>query len=82
MGIDIPEKWESNEKLKTLATDMGYDTVMDMLQVASTDSVVPGICMNDDCCYSDDVEPDQAEGICEECDKNTVKSCLVIAEII
>ncbi len=36
------------------------------------DSVSPGICMNDDCDYSTEVEPDQRVGWCEECQDGTV----------
>jgi hypothetical protein len=68
------------EALERLAQDEGYDHPMAMLEARHTDSVVPGICLI--CGYSTDVEPDQNRGYCEECCKNTVKSCLILAGII
>ncbi len=46
------------------------------------DSVVPGICANDGCDYTCDVEPDSDGGWCEVCDTNTVKSGLILLGII
>lgn len=46
------------------------------------DSVAPGICMNDGCDYITEVEPDQSEGYCENCDTCTVTSALVLAGAI
>lgn len=69
-------------KNEQLAEDYGFSDVMDMLEMASIDSMVPGICVNDDCNYSTDVEPDQREGYCENCGTQTVQSCLIIEEII
>ncbi len=69
-------------KLERLAEIEGFGDVMEMLEDAVTDSVVPGICTNPDCDYSTSVEPDQAHGWCEECSEGTVKSVLLLAEII
>ncbi len=69
-------------KLQRLAEIEGFTDVMELLEANAFDSVVPGICMNDDCDYSDGVEPDSDSGWCENCNANTVKSCLVLAEII
>lgn len=69
-------------KLEILASDYGFDSVDDMLQEACFDAVVPGICLRDDCDYSTEVEPDQNEGWCEECEEGTVASCLILAGII
>ena len=65
-------------KLKDLLSIEGIDDD-DMFSVAN-DSVQPGICINDDCDYTTQVEPDQEEGYCEECETNTVKSlqCLIL----
>ena len=71
-----------SEKLTQLAELEGYTDEMDMLQEASCDSVVPSICVNQGCDYTTGMEPDQDEGWCEECETNTVKSCLVLAGII
>ena len=55
---------------------------MEMLQEATFDSVAKGICMNEGCDYTCEVEPDSDNGYCEICGTNTVKSCLMIAGII
>ena len=69
-------------KLLTLAKGEGFDDVHDMLQAAIYDSVCPGICTNDGCNYTIEVEPDQREGWCESCHTNTVASGMVLAGII
>lgn len=65
-----------------LADYYGYDDIMDMLQAATFDSVSPGICMNDGCDYTCDIEPDSDSGWCEECNTNTIHSALILAGII
>lgn len=69
-------------KLQTLAEIEGYPTGEDLLEAFITDSVVPGICKKPDCDYSCEVEPDQTQGWCEECEAGTVVSCMVLAGII
>jgi len=68
-------------KLQTLANSEGL-TVMDLLREAVADSVCPGICMRPDCDYTCEIEPDQDRGWCEVCGAGTVKSALMLAEII
>jgi len=68
-------------KLEKLAEIEGTDD-FEMLVEASLDSVVPGICTNKDCDYTCSVEPDQDRGFCENCQTQTVKSCLILAELI
>lgn len=69
-------------KLQRLADLEGYADPMDMLEEASMDSICPGICMNPNCDYTIEVEPDQTKGWCEDCQTNTVKSALVLAGVI
>ena len=69
------------DKLTELADIEGQDE-MAMLEQAVIDSVVPGICMNEDCDYTTGVEPDSDSGWCEFCGTNTVKSCLMLANIM
>lgn len=73
-------------KLQTLMEIEGYDDEMDFLEGECMGdgwrSGVPSICMNEDCDYSTDMEPDQDRGWCEECQTNTVKSALILAGII
>ena len=69
-------------KLATLAEDWGFSEVMDMFEAATFDSVSPGICMNNGCSYSTEVEPDQDRGWCEECGPNSVRSALICGGLI
>ena len=67
-------------KLAKIAEAEGFPTIDDLFEAAAADSVVPGICMT--CDWVCDVEPDQDQGWCENCDANTVQSALVIAGLI
>jgi hypothetical protein len=69
-------------KFDTLLMHYGYDDPMQMLEDATFDSVAPGICSNPGCDYSTEVEPDQDRGWCEECETQTVQSCLVMMGMI
>ncbi len=69
-------------KLEKLAAMEGYDDVDQLFECRALDSTVPGICMEQGCDFTADYEPDQDQGWCECCDKNTVKSALVIAGFI
>lgn len=75
-------KPKAQSKLETLADIEGYADIMDLLEAVSTDSVCPGICMNKDCDYTAEVEPDSTSGWCEECSTQTVKSALILAGVI
>lgn len=69
------------QKLDELADIEGME-VQEMLERAVTDSVVPAICMTFACDYVEQMEPDQDQGWCDVCEKNTVKSCLILAGLI
>ena len=68
-------------KISDLAEVEGMD-VMEMLERAVMDGRSPGICMNEGCNYTTEVEPDQNAGHCESCNTQTVKSCLILAGMI
>jgi hypothetical protein len=68
-------------KLDILARESGM-TVMEFIDSYALDDVSPGICMNPDCDYTIEVEPDQREGWCEECDTPSVRSGVVLAGLI
>ena len=72
----------NEEKLEKLAEIEGYSNYMDMLGEATNDSIAKGICTNVGCDYTTDVEPDSDGGWCEECNANTVHSCLILAGVI
>lgn len=69
-------------KLDQLVDSEGYESVADLCEAVLMDSVSPGICTNDGCNYTTEVEPDQDRGYCEACDANTVKSALLLAGLI
>lgn len=71
------EKIMSQEKIDTLCKYEGI-TFDDFAEIM-IDSVNPGICMNEDCEYTTDVEPDQTEGWCEVCSKGTV---MALSELV
>ena len=73
---------DNKDKLELLRELEGYDTVMDMLEKATFDSVCPGICSEPGCDYIATVEPDQDKGWCAACEKGTVKSALILAGLI
>lgn len=69
-------------KLDDLASIEGFNDPMDLLEAYATDSVCPGICTNEHCDYTTEVEPDCWDGWCEECNDNTVSSALILAGVI
>jgi hypothetical protein len=73
---------EKRAKLRKLARDEGFPTILSMLEATSGDSVSPAICTEPDCDYSTEMEPDQDRGWCDECSKNTMASALVLAGIV
>lgn len=72
---------QTEDKIKELVNQFGGDED-ELLQAAVMDSVCPSICMNDDCDYTTEYEPDSREGWCEVCDTGTVKSLLVLRGLI
>jgi hypothetical protein len=72
---------KASEKLETLAGQYGV-SVEELLEEWALDSVVPGICMNPDCEYTAEYEPDQREGWCGACGTQTVQSAFVLLGVI
>ena len=70
-----------SRKLEQLAYIEGC-SVESLLDMASASETVPGICIIPDCDYHTYVEPDCDEGYCQNCEIQTVKSCLVLAGIL
>jgi hypothetical protein len=64
-------------KLNKLANDWGYTFPEDV-----HDSLHPAICMNKECDYSTEMEPDQDRGWCENCETNTVVSAGMLMGIV
>lgn len=69
-------------KMEMLAQSEGFDKSLDLIEDRLTDSVVPGICMNQGCGYTTEVEPDQDSGWCEICETRSVKSCMLLEGMI
>jgi len=74
-------------KSDQLMSDWGVNTndpaaVDTFLMDCAFDSLNPGICQNDGCDYSTDVEPDQGSGYCENCGTKTVTSISLLMGII
>lgn len=72
----------SQQKLQKLIEIEGYQDDIKLLEAIIFDSVSPAICMNLHCNYTAELEPDQRSGWCEECQANTMKSALVLADLI
>ena len=64
----------NSAKIRQLTRDWGYCDAEELFQDTMFEGVQPGICMNRDCDYSTEYEPDQDHGWCECCDTNTVVS--------
>jgi hypothetical protein len=64
---------ERRAKLATLMKIEGYDSIEDLAQAILSDSVLPAICMNEDCDFTCEMEPDQDAGYCEECRTNSMR---------
>lgn len=69
-------------KLQKLIEIGGFADDLGLIQASLFDSVCPAICMNEECSYSEDLEPDQRQGWCPECKTNSMASGLILAGII
>ena len=72
-------------KLSKLLEFEGFEDENDLFAAAISDSVCPAICCNPDnpdCDYTEEKEPDSRDGWCEECQRGTMVSALVLGSII
>ena len=69
-------------KLAKLVEIEGYDSLEALMEAVFGDSVSPAICMNEDCDFTCEMEPDQDAGYCEECHTNTMTAAPVLAGLI
>jgi len=89
-GEEFINKQRGEKKMSKsdqLMSDWGVNTndpaaVDTFLMDCVFDSLNPGICQNDGCDYSTDVEPDQGSGYCEICGTKTVTSISLLMGII
>ena len=70
------------QKLQTLCEIEGFEKPEHLINEFFNSGTVPGICMNPGCDASYLYEPDQERGWCDECETNTVKSCLILYGIV
>ena len=63
-----------------LMTEYGCNDAVEMVEEAMMDGNCPAICTK--CGYTTEMEPDQDKGWCDECEKNTVKSAMVLMGVI
>ena len=70
------------EKLAKLLAAEGYDAFEELAEAVFSDSVSPAICIDADCDYTTEMEPDQDRGYCEACGGNTMVSGLMLAGLI
>jgi hypothetical protein len=71
---------ERQSLLHQAANDFGFEDIDEMFANAVCDSLVAAICP--ECGYTTDMEPNQDQGWCEMCEKNTVVSVLVLGGLI
>jgi hypothetical protein len=69
-------------KLRKLLEIEGYDSIEALIEAVFSDSVSPAICMNEDCNFTCEMEPDQDAGYWEECHTNTMTAAPVLAGLI
>lgn len=65
-----------------LLDDVGFDDVHEMMEAYAFESMVPGVCKDEDCLAVVDVEPDQDAGWCPVCHKQSIVSCLRLWGVI
>jgi hypothetical protein len=75
-------KDQRQQKLAKLVEIEGFESFEALAEAVVGDSVSPAICMNENCDFTCEMEPDQRRGWCEECRTNTVQSALVLADLI
>jgi hypothetical protein len=52
------------------------------MEAVFSGSLSPAICMNVDCEFTCEMEPDQDAGYCEECRTNTMVAAPILARLI
>lgn len=81
MARRIIETGVCEDKLRELAGYYSMDRET-FIETYCLESVVPGICTNEGCDFTGEYEPDQDRGWCEECERETVASGLILAGMI
>lgn len=71
-----------NDKIQIICDEYGYNDPLQLMEDYMSDSLVPGICMEATCSNTEEYEPDQENGYCSECGRQSVKSLAVLLGII
>jgi hypothetical protein len=69
---------EKNRKIQYLLDNEGFESEEAIMEQGVMDSVILGICVNDGCNYTTDVECDSTDGWCECCEENSVVSAAAL----
>jgi hypothetical protein len=80
----LPREMRAGKLAKLIELE-GFENETALFEAAITDSVCPAICCNPDnpdCGFTAEMEPDQAQGWCEACERGTVVSALVLGDFI
>ena len=78
---ELNETIREMKKIDVLSQIEGL-SVEEMLENSLFDGTSPAICMNKKCDYTTEMEPDQDQGYCEDCQTNTVKSISILMGVI
>lgn len=70
------------DKVQILCDQNGYNDVIQFAEDYINEGTIPGICMNPDCNFSADYEPDQDKGYCDDCGTQTVTSLFILIGVI
>lgn len=70
------------EKAQQLCEIEGFSDDLELAEACTFDSIGPGICTNEGCEYTTDVEADCENGFCEECETHTVSGGLILLGMI
>ena len=73
---------KSTQAAIEMIEEMEGEDIMDIAERGTFDGVCTGVCMNEDCQFTMEYEPDQDQGWCYECRTNTVKSALILLGVI
>lgn len=70
------------KKIHLLAKEYGYESGEDLALEYGFSSIVPAICMTDNCNEVYGYEPDSVNGWCSKCNQKKVQSILVLTGLI
>lgn len=69
---------KTQKQAESVIVDQFGDDIDTILEHSVLDGTCPAVCMNDDCEFTAEYEPDSKEGHCDLCGTKTVTSVLEI----